>query len=107
MDLHSPHNDEQCICSSADQLENRSLKDCAFMYKQLSTDLENMNKYLSASFKEAIAETLKYRDARTAKDVELVLQRFLKDYAAQVQELCSDVDDVIVTCDQEKCPYCK
>jgi hypothetical protein len=54
-----------------------------------------------------VAETLKYRDARTAKDVELVLQRFLKDYAAQVQELCSDVDDVIVVCDQEKCPFCK
>ena len=106
-DLHSPHDNEQCICSSPEQLENRSLKDSAFMFKQLGTDLDNMSKYLGAAFKEAIAETLKYRDARTAKDVELVLERFLNDYKAQVQDLCSDVDDVIVTCDQEKCPFCK
>ena len=107
MDLHSPHNDEQCVCSSADQLENRSLIDSAFMYKQLGNDLDNMTKYLTAAFKEAVAETLKYRDARTAKDVELVLERFIRDYAAQVQDLCSDIDSVIVECDREKCPYCK
>lgn len=106
-DLFSPHNDERCVCADVDALETASLKDSAFMFKQLGTDLDNMSKYLGAAFKEAIAETLKYRDARTAKDVELVLERFLNDYKAQVQDLCSDVDDVIVICDKEKCPFCK
>jgi hypothetical protein len=107
MNLESPHNDEQCVCSNPEQLENASLKDCAFMFKQFADDLNNINKYMTAAIKEAIEMTLKYRDARTCAEVEKILNRYLSHYNAGVQELCSEIDSTIVSCDQEKCPYCK
>ena len=105
--LHSPHNNEQCICSNPEQLENASLIDSAHMFRQFATDIDNVRKYIKAAAKEAVETTLKYRDARTASDVEKCLQRFMSDFESSVKELCSDIDDKIVLADRDKCPYCK
>ena len=64
MNLESPHNNEQCVCADITQLENASLKDCAFMFKQFATDIDNVHKYLRAAGREAIESTLKYRNAQ-------------------------------------------
>jgi thiamine pyrophosphokinase len=106
MNLESPYNNEQCVCADLTQLENASLKDCAFMFKQFATDLDNVHKYLRAAGREAIESTLKYRNAQAAADVEKCVQRFIRQFEAEVQELCSDVDDNIVVNDRYKCPYC-
>jgi thiamine pyrophosphokinase len=106
MNLESPHNNEQCVCADITQLENASLKDCAFMFKQFATDIDNVHKYLRAAGREAVESTLKYRNAQAASDVEKCVDRFVRDFEAQVKELCSDIDDNIVLNDRNKCPYC-
>ena len=105
-DLFSPHNDEQCVCADIEQLENRSLADCAFIFKQFATDLNNVHKYLRAAGREAVESTMKYRDAQAASDVEKCVERFVRDFEAQVKEFCADVDESIVIADRHKCPYC-
>lgn len=107
MNLESPHNNEQCVCSSPEQLENVSLRECAFMYKQFADDLNNINRYLKAAIKEAVEVTFKYRGALTASEVDELLQRYFRDNQAILKDLCSDVDDIIVKADQRKCPFCK
>ena len=105
-DLFSPHNDEKCVCADVDALETASLKDCAFMFKQFATDLDNIHKYMRAAGREAVETTMKYRDAQAASDVERCVARFIRDFEAQVQEFTADVDECIVIADRHKCPYC-
>lgn len=107
MNLESPHNDERCVCSDSQMLENASIKDCAFIYKKFSFAMDDIRQSITASIKDAIEQTNKHRGLVAASEVGEIMNAYINHHEASVMDLLSDINLKIVELDQNKCPYCQ
>jgi hypothetical protein len=105
-DLHSPHNDEKCVCSSDEALTNYVQRDTAEMYKDFASDIDAATTSLRETIKAALEMTAMYKTKECQSAVNEIMQRWILDLEASAQEMMSDIEDVVIEDAQRKCPYC-
>lgn len=106
-DLNSPHNEERCICSDYDQLEDLALKECRQLLFTIMADLKNIERYLVLAGNElAGSRNLLITEKIKPSILELV-ERTRSEIAESNHELLGALTEVIVHNAVTNCPYCK